>query len=159
MQISFISGYYRENIVIAIFYDFSKSVNLHFYGHDQGIAKIGTSKHVKSSKDWCFTSGENICEHTIVWFKIVVECKEDVFFWGIRSTAWLGERERAVVFIQYLYLDDSPTYGRETKTNEVCWPLINWTKGRSHQGVLRFRVRRYFTKSRLFVVCILFCSF
>ena len=41
MQISFISGYYRENIVIAIFYDFSKSVNLHFYGHDQGIAKIG----------------------------------------------------------------------------------------------------------------------
>ena len=120
-----------------------------------------TSKHVTSSKDWCFTSGENICEHTIVWFKIVVECKEDVFFWGIRSTAWLGERERerAVVFIQYLYLDDSPTYGRETKTNEVCWPLINWTKGRSHQGVPRFWVRRYFKKSRLFVVCILFCSF
>jgi hypothetical protein len=50
-----------------------------FHVHDRGIAENGTSWLVTSfPEQQCFASEKNICEHAIVWVKIVVECKEDV---------------------------------------------------------------------------------
>ena len=48
------------------------------------LAKNGASKPVTLSKDQqCFASKKNVYEHAAVFFKIVAECKEDVFLEGV----------------------------------------------------------------------------
>ena len=62
---------------------------------------------------------KNVWEHEIVGFKIVAECKEDVFLEGF---AVLHAYERAILFIQYLYPSDTRPEGRQSR--KQCVDLL-----------------------------------
>ena len=51
--------------------------------HDRVVVKNGVSWSLTSSKDYqSFAFKKNVCEHATGGFKIVAECKEDMFLEG-----------------------------------------------------------------------------
>ena len=67
----------QKNIVVPIFVNFLWIFQVRrispFCGHDRAMTK---------NDQQCSPSKKNVWEHAIVWFKIVAECKEDVFSEG-----------------------------------------------------------------------------
>ena len=86
---------------------------------------VGLWRHGSASK-------KNVCEHAIVWFKIVSECKEDLFLEA------LGE----INPFHSISLSQCHSSRSEKKAKEVCWLLRSWTERGNHRAVLRSRARR-----------------
>lgn len=77
----------------------------------------------------CFASGKNIYKQAIVWFKITAECKEDAL---LKGAAIQHAYEKAIHFIQYLYLDNNRPEAR--KRQKKC---ANLCEVRPKEGVIK----------------------
>ena len=66
---------------------------------------------------------------------------------------------RAILLLQYLYLDG--TKSRKREKDEACWLMRSRTERGSHmhRAILGSRVRRYCKTLEMFMACIFFSSF